>query len=161
MSSCGYGIIDSGTLCRRTSRSGAGSRRRTERLRAHFQHRAECPLSNTSVRYWLIRMQIGFRGLCDRSPWPSPIENSARPSSLGRGCSTTHFAAKLARPHVKAVLTGEGADELFAYVDRPRELADELTRSLGTTRTHNDRLRGECLRDRHLIVAQMDVCRAQ
>jgi len=38
---------------------------------------------------------------------------------------------------VKAVLTGEGADELFAgyayhhdYADRPRELADELTRSL-------------------------------
>ena len=43
------------------------------------------------------------------------------------------------RGHVKAVLAGEGTDELFAgyayyhaCVDRPRELADELTRSLNT-----------------------------
>jgi len=69
--------------------------------------------------------------------------------------------ANLARPHVKAVLTGESADELFAYVDRSRKFADELTLSLGTNRTQDDRLRGECLRDRHLIVAQMDVCSAQ
>lgn len=63
---------------------------------------------------------------------------------LVRSAVPTHFAAKLARRHVKAVLTGEGADELFAgytyhhaYVDRPRELADELTRSLGTMHNIN------------------------
>lgn len=63
---------------------------------------------------------------------------------LVRSAVPTHFAAKLARKHVKAVLTGEGADELFAgytyhhaYVDRPRELADELTRSLGTMHNIN------------------------
>jgi asparagine synthase (glutamine-hydrolysing) len=33
---------------------------------------------------------------------------------LVRSAVPTHFAAKLARQHVKAVLTGEGADELFA-----------------------------------------------
>jgi len=56
---------------------------------------------------------------------------------LVRSAVPTHFATKLARQHVKAVLTGEGADELFAgysyhhdYVDAPRQLADELTRSL-------------------------------
>ena len=55
-----------------------------------------------------------------------------------RSALPTHFAAMLARRHVKAVLTGEGADELFAgyryhydYADRPRALADEITRSLG------------------------------
>ncbi|QDZ00319.1 asparagine synthase (glutamine-hydrolyzing) [Nitratireductor mangrovi] len=63
---------------------------------------------------------------------------------LVRSAVPTHFAAALARRHVKAVLTGEGADELFAgytyhhaYVDRPRELADELTRSLGTMHNIN------------------------
>jgi asparagine synthase (glutamine-hydrolysing) len=63
---------------------------------------------------------------------------------LVRSAVPTHFAAKLARQHVKAVLTGEGADELFAgytyhhaYVDRPRELADELTRSLVTMHNIN------------------------
>lgn len=63
---------------------------------------------------------------------------------LVRSAVPTHFAAKLARQHVKAVLTGEGADELFAgyayhhaYVDRPRALADELTRSLGTMHNIN------------------------
>jgi asparagine synthase (glutamine-hydrolysing) len=56
---------------------------------------------------------------------------------LVRSAVPTHFATTLARRHVKAVLTGEGADELFAgysyhrdYVGSPRELADELTRSL-------------------------------
>ena len=56
---------------------------------------------------------------------------------LVRSAVPTHFAATLARQHVKAVLTGEGADELFAgyayhhdYAHSPRELADELTRSL-------------------------------
>jgi asparagine synthase (glutamine-hydrolysing) len=61
---------------------------------------------------------------------------------LVRSAVPTHFATTLARQHVKAVLTGEGADELFAgysyhhkYADAPRELADELTRSL--TAMHN------------------------
>jgi asparagine synthase (glutamine-hydrolysing) len=56
---------------------------------------------------------------------------------LVRSAVPTHFATTVARRQVKAVLTGEGADELFAgyayhhdYADRPRELADELTRSL-------------------------------
>ena len=63
---------------------------------------------------------------------------------LVRSALPTLFVAKLARSHVKAVLTGEGADELFAgyayhaaYVDSPRELADELTRSLGTMHNIN------------------------
>lgn len=61
---------------------------------------------------------------------------------LVRSAVPTLFAARLARQQVKAVLTGEGADELFAgyayhhgYVDDPRALADELTRSL--TAMHN------------------------
>ena len=61
---------------------------------------------------------------------------------LVRSAIPTHFATKLARQHVKAVLTGEGADELFAgyayhhaYARSPRALADELTRSL--TGMHN------------------------
>ena len=56
---------------------------------------------------------------------------------LVRSAVPTHFATTLARQHVKAVLTGEGADELFAgygyhhtYAAAPRQLADELTRSL-------------------------------
>ena len=56
---------------------------------------------------------------------------------LVRSAIPTHFATTVARQQVKAVLTGEGADELFAgyayhhdYADRPRALADELTRSL-------------------------------
>lgn len=63
---------------------------------------------------------------------------------LVRSAVPTLFAARLARRHVKAVLTGEGADELFAgyayhhgYVDDPRALADELTRSLGTMHNIN------------------------
>lgn len=63
---------------------------------------------------------------------------------LVRSAIPTHFAAVLARRHVKAVLTGEGADELFAgytyhrdYVDHPRQLADELTRALGTMHNIN------------------------
>ena len=54
-----------------------------------------------------------------------------------RSALPTHFATTLARRHVKAVLTGEGADELFAgyryhhqYARSPRALADEITRSL-------------------------------
>lgn len=56
---------------------------------------------------------------------------------LVRSAIPTHFATTVARRNVKAVLTGEGADELFAgyayhhdYAGRPRALADELTRSL-------------------------------
>ena len=63
---------------------------------------------------------------------------------LVRSAIPTHFATTLARQHVKAVLTGEGADELFAgyayhhdYADQYRELADELTRSLGTMHNIN------------------------
>jgi asparagine synthase (glutamine-hydrolysing) len=63
---------------------------------------------------------------------------------LVRSAVPTHFAARLARSHVKAVLTGEGADELFAgysyhhvYIDHPRELADELTRSLNAMHNIN------------------------
>ncbi|MEC9311300.1 MAG: asparagine synthase-related protein, partial [Pseudomonadota bacterium] len=63
---------------------------------------------------------------------------------LVRSALPTLFAARLARARLKAVLTGEGADELFAgytyhhdYVDDPRALADELTRSLGTMHNIN------------------------
>lgn len=63
---------------------------------------------------------------------------------LVRSAIPTLFASRLARRQVKAVLTGEGADELFAgytyqhaYVDDPRALADELTRSLGTMHNIN------------------------
>ncbi len=58
---------------------------------------------------------------------------------LVRSAIPTLFAARIARARVKAVLTREGTDELFAgyachhaYADDPRALADELTRSLGT-----------------------------
>lgn len=63
---------------------------------------------------------------------------------LVRSALPTHFATTLARRHVKAVLTGEGADELFAgyayhhaYARKPRALADEITRSLGTMHNIN------------------------
>lgn len=63
---------------------------------------------------------------------------------LVRSALPTHFATTLARRHVKAVLTGEGADELFAgytyhhaYAHKPRALADELTRSLGAMHNIN------------------------
>lgn len=63
---------------------------------------------------------------------------------LVRSALPTHFATTLARRHVKAVLTGEGADELFAgyayhhaYANKPRALADELTRSLGAMHNIN------------------------
>ncbi len=56
----------------------------------------------------------------------------------------THIVSVLAREHVKTVLTGEGADELFAgytyhhaYAGKPRALADELTRSLGSMHNIN------------------------
>jgi len=63
---------------------------------------------------------------------------------LVRSAMPTHFATTLARRHVKAVLTGEGADELFAgytyhhaYARKPRALADEITRSLGAMHNIN------------------------
>ncbi len=63
---------------------------------------------------------------------------------LVRSAIPTLFVSLLARRDVKAVLTGEGADEQFAgytyhhaYVDDPRALADELTRSLGTMHNIN------------------------
>ena len=61
-----------------------------------------------------------------------------------RSALPTHFATMLARRHVKAVLTGEGADELFAgyayhhaYAQNPRGLADEITRSLSAMHNIN------------------------
>lgn len=63
---------------------------------------------------------------------------------LVRSAVPTLFAARLARAHVKAVLTGEGADELFAgygyhhaMAADPGALAEELTRSLGTMHNIN------------------------
>ena len=63
---------------------------------------------------------------------------------LVRSALPTHFATTLARRHVKVVLTGEGADELFAgytyhhaYARKPRALADEITRSLGAMHNIN------------------------
>jgi asparagine synthase (glutamine-hydrolysing) len=63
---------------------------------------------------------------------------------LVRSALPTHFATTLARRHVKAVLTGEGADELFAgyayhhaYAGNPHALAEEITRSLGTMHNIN------------------------
>ncbi len=63
---------------------------------------------------------------------------------LVRSAMPTHFATTLARRHVKAVLTGEGADELFAgyayhhaYAGDPAALAGEITRSLGTMHNIN------------------------
>jgi asparagine synthase (glutamine-hydrolysing) len=63
---------------------------------------------------------------------------------LVRSALPTHFATTLAQRHVKAVLTGEGADELFAgytyhhaYARKPRALADEITRSLGAMHNIN------------------------
>jgi asparagine synthase (glutamine-hydrolysing) len=63
---------------------------------------------------------------------------------LVRSALPTHFATTLARRHIKAVLTGEGADELFAgytyhhaYARKPRALADEITRSLGAMHNIN------------------------
>ena len=63
---------------------------------------------------------------------------------LVRSAVPTWFAARLARESVKVVLTGEGADELFAgyayhhaYVDDARALADELTRGLGAMHNIN------------------------
>lgn len=63
---------------------------------------------------------------------------------LVRSALPTHFATTLARRHVKAVLTGEGADELFAgysyhhaYARKPRALADEITRALGAMHNIN------------------------
>ncbi|HKL70675.1 asparagine synthase (glutamine-hydrolyzing) [Salibaculum sp.] len=63
---------------------------------------------------------------------------------LVRSAVPTHFATRLAVQHVKAVLTGEGADELFAgysyhhdYVDHPQELSQELTRSLNAMHNIN------------------------
>jgi asparagine synthase (glutamine-hydrolysing) len=55
---------------------------------------------------------------------------------LVRSAVPTWFVAELAARHVKVVLTGEGADELFAgyryHADLPRHLLDaELRRSLG------------------------------
>jgi len=63
---------------------------------------------------------------------------------LVRSALPTHFATTLARRHVKVVLTGEGADELFAgyayhhaYAGKPHALAQEITRSLGAMHNIN------------------------
>ncbi|MCG5212847.1 asparagine synthase (glutamine-hydrolyzing) [Streptosporangium soli] len=58
-------------------------------------------------------------------------------ASLIRSAVPNWFLSELASRHVKAVLTGEGADELFAGYDyyhrehTPAELAGELERTLG------------------------------
>jgi len=55
---------------------------------------------------------------------------------LVRSAIPTYFTARLAAEHVKVILTGEGADELFAgyryhrHVVNPAELQDELRRSI-------------------------------
>jgi asparagine synthase (glutamine-hydrolysing) len=58
-------------------------------------------------------------------------------ADLVRSVVPTWFTARLAAQHVKVILTGEGADELFGgyayhadYDGRPEALAEELTRSL-------------------------------
>lgn len=58
-------------------------------------------------------------------------------ADLVRSVVPTWFTARMAAEHVKVILTGEGADELFAgyryhadYDGRPDALARELTRSL-------------------------------
>lgn len=62
---------------------------------------------------------------------------------LVRSSLTNYFAGRLASDHVEAVLSGEGADELFAGYDylkqiRPSELNDELVDITG--RLHNTAL---------------------
>ena len=58
---------------------------------------------------------------------------------LVRSAIPCYFAARLASDHVKVILTGEGADELFAgyayykdYSNRAKTLQDELRRSVGS-----------------------------
>ncbi len=63
--------------------------------------------------------------------------------SLVRSAVPNYLLAELAAEHVKVVLTGEGADEIFAgydYLDRfadPRALHDELRRLIGSLHSLN------------------------
>ncbi|MEO1694106.1 MAG: asparagine synthase (glutamine-hydrolyzing) [Pseudomonadota bacterium] len=82
-------------------------------------------------------LEISSRDLIDAIPHVIRSLESAD-IDLVSSALPTFFVSKLARGHVKTVLTGEGADELFAgyayhhaYADTPLSLAGELTRSLG------------------------------
>jgi asparagine synthase (glutamine-hydrolysing) len=79
---------------------------------------------------------------------------------LVRSAIPTYFCARLAAEHVKVVLTGEGADELFAgyayhkSIDRGEALHRELRRSV--TRLHNVNLqRVDRMTMRHGIEARV------
>lgn len=79
---------------------------------------------------------------------------------LVRSAIPTHFCARLAAQHVKVILTGEGADELFAGYRFHREFTDpdtlhrELCRSVGTL--HNINLqRVDRLTMRHGVEARV------
>ncbi len=62
---------------------------------------------------------------------------------LVRSAIPTYFCSRLARQHVKVILTGEGADELFAGYDYhktvsdPATLHEELSRSVSTLHNIN------------------------
>lgn len=81
-------------------------------------------------------------------------------AAVVRGAVANHFAAQLAREHVDAVITGEGADELFAgyhYLKHPRireRLEKELQRIVrGGSRTTLQRL--DRMSSRHQLMARL------
>lgn len=81
-------------------------------------------------------------------------------AAVVRGAVANHFAAQLAREHVDAVITGEGADELFAgyhYLKHPRireRLEKELQRIVRSgSRTTLQRL--DRMTSRHQLVPRL------